>query len=201
MRPSASVGAVIGALSAGVALGTGELIAAFVRPAASPVIVVGNRFLRLTPESMKRWAIRNFGTNDKHVLLTGIFVVIALFAVLAGVLAVRRLRYGLAGIAVFGGIGVYCALTSPASRSSDMIPTVIGTLAAGGVMVMLTRARPPAPQSVVPRSDTGPDRRLFLQGGAAAAGLAIISGFLGRVVQHARFDVAAARAKVKLAPV
>jgi DMSO/TMAO reductase YedYZ molybdopterin-dependent catalytic subunit len=191
----------VGALSAGIALGVGELVAAFVRPAASPVIVVGNRFVRLTPESVKRWAIRNFGTNDKHVLLTGIYVVIALFAIIVGVLAVRRLSYGLAGITAFGAIGVYCALTSPASRGSDVIPTILGTVAAGGAMTLLTRAAGAA----LPAADTpqrhGPDRRLFMQGSAAAAGLAVITGFLGRTIQHARFDVSAARAKVKLPPV
>ena len=68
-------GALIGVLAAAVALGMGEAVAAFVRPAAAPVIAVGNRFIFLTPESVKRWAIRNFGTNDKSVLLTGIYVV------------------------------------------------------------------------------------------------------------------------------
>src|SRR5438105_9794356 len=94
----AALGALIGLLSAGVSIGVGETIAALVRPTASPVIAVGNRFVRLTPESVKRWAIRNFGTNDKHILLTGIYVALALFAVAVGILAVRRLAFGLAGI-------------------------------------------------------------------------------------------------------
>ncbi|PZS28401.1 MAG: molybdopterin-binding oxidoreductase, partial [Pseudonocardiales bacterium] len=89
------VGAAIGLLSAAVALGVGEVVAALVRPAASPVIAVGNRFILLTPESVKRWAIRSFGTNDKNVLLTGIYVIVATFAVVVGVLALRRLLYGL----------------------------------------------------------------------------------------------------------
>jgi len=42
------------------------------------------------------------------------------------------------------------------------------------------------------------NRRGFLQGSAAAAGLAAVGGFGGRVVQRARFDVSAARAKVLL---
>ncbi|MDT4971178.1 MAG: hypothetical protein QOG22_1321, partial [Pseudonocardiales bacterium] len=49
------VGASIGVLSAAVALGFGEVVAAFLRPAAAPVIAVGNRFIVLTPESVKRW--------------------------------------------------------------------------------------------------------------------------------------------------
>src|SRR4051794_6131244 len=97
----AGIGALIGVLSAGVAVGVGETVAALVRPASAPVIAVGNRFVRLTPESIKRWAIRNFGTNDKHVLLAGIYVMLAVFAIAIGILAVRRLALGLAGIGVF----------------------------------------------------------------------------------------------------
>ncbi|MFN2518636.1 MAG: molybdopterin-dependent oxidoreductase, partial [Jatrophihabitantaceae bacterium] len=45
-------------------------------------------------------------------------------------------------------------------------------------------------------------RRGFLQGSAAAAGLAAVAGFGGRAAQPARFDVSAARAKLRLpAPV
>ncbi|MCW2492565.1 MAG: reductase YedYZ molybdopterin-dependent catalytic subunit, partial [Frankiales bacterium] len=52
----AGIGAILGLLAAGVAIGAGETAAAFVRPAASPVIAVGNRFILLTPEPLKRWA-------------------------------------------------------------------------------------------------------------------------------------------------
>src|SRR6202030_806750 len=98
-------GALVGLLAAAVALGVGELVAAFVRPVAAPVIAVGNRFVILTPESVKRWAIRNFGANDKNALLTGIYVFIALFAIVVGILALRRVAFGVAGVVIFGVIG------------------------------------------------------------------------------------------------
>jgi DMSO/TMAO reductase YedYZ molybdopterin-dependent catalytic subunit len=194
------VGALVGLISGGVALGIGEIVAAFVRPPASPVIAVGNRFIVLTPESVKRWAIRTFGTSDKLTLLTGIYIVIALFAVVVGVLALRRLAYGLAGIAVFGGIGVYCALTANASRGSDVVPTIIGALAAGAVMVMLVRAAGITGTFPEPRALALPvaDRRHFLQGSAGAAGLAVFSGLIGRAAQHARFNAEKARQNVVL---
>src|SRR5690348_11466031 len=109
--PRAGMGAVIGLVSAAVALGVGELVAVLVRAAAAPVIAVGNRFVLATPESVKRWAIRNFGTDDKHALLTGIYVGVAVFAVVVGVLAARRLAYGLAGVLVFGVVGTWAALS------------------------------------------------------------------------------------------
>jgi DMSO/TMAO reductase YedYZ molybdopterin-dependent catalytic subunit len=204
------VGASIGVLSAALALGVGEVVAAFMRPAAAPVIAVGNRFIVLTPESVKRWAIRSFGTNDKTVLLSGIYIVIAALAVAVGVLALRRLAYGLAGIAVFGGVGVYCALTANAHQGSDVVPTIFGTAAALAAMVALTRAAGPDPAlDDLPRSKKAPavpaprfvaNRRGFLTGSAAAATLAAVTGFGGRAAQHARFDVAQARANLTLPP-
>ena len=67
-------GAVVGVVTAGVAVGVGELAAAFVRPSAAPVIAVGNRVVALTPRAVKEWDIRTFGTSDKTVLLTGVLV-------------------------------------------------------------------------------------------------------------------------------
>ena len=89
------LGALIGVLSAGVAIGVGELVTVFVRPAAAPIIVVGNRIILLTPEAVRRWAIHRFGTNDKPTLLSGIYVGITVFAVLVGLLALHRLWLGL----------------------------------------------------------------------------------------------------------
>lgn len=199
----AGVGALVGLLSAGVALGVGEIVAAFVRPAAAPVIAVGNRFVILTPESVKRWAIRTFGTDDKTALLSGIYVVVALFAIAIGVLALRRLAYGVAGVLILGAVGSYAALTARAHQGSDIVPIVFGTIGTVGVMVVLARAAgadAPPPTYAEPVANTGvvADRRRFLQGSAAAAALATASGFGGRAAQHARFDVSAARSAVRL---
>ena len=195
------MGAFVGLASAGVALGVGEAVAAFVRPAAAPVIAVGNRFIVLTPEPIKRWAIRNFQTNDKQVLLTGIYIVIALAAMSIGALALRRLAYGIAGIAAFGAVGMYCALTADASRGSDVVPTVIGTLAAAAALLALVHFAGRDDQlageqaaAVLPVAD----RRGFLIGGAVTAGAAAVLGFGGRALQHARYSVESARRKVVL---
>ena len=190
-RVAAGVGALVGLLSAGIAIGVGELVAAFVRPAASPVIAVGNRFIALTPESVKRWAIREFGTNDKHVLLTGIYLGIAVFAVIVGVLAVRQLWAGIAGVAVLGAVGVYCALTAAAHQGADVVPSIFGAIAGGAALVMLLG------QAGEPGA-LRPSRRQFLQGSAAAAGLALVGGFGGRALQRARHDVSKARAALRL---
>ncbi|MDQ1722647.1 MAG: hypothetical protein QOI26_2381, partial [Pseudonocardiales bacterium] len=192
------VHAVIGLLAAGVAVGVGELVAALIRPAAAPVIAVGNRFIVLTPESVKLFAIRQFGTDDKAVLLAGIYSVLAVLAVVIGLLALRSVRLGLAGIALLGAIGSYCALTANAHHTSDAVPSIVGALAAMAALVLLVRAADGTATEPRRRGTLLADRRRFLQGGLVGAGLAVLGGFGGRALQHRRYDASAARAAIRL---
>jgi DMSO/TMAO reductase YedYZ molybdopterin-dependent catalytic subunit len=141
-------GAFTGLLSAGVALGIAELVAAALRPAASPVVGVGETAINHTPPPVKDFAVQNFGSNDKLVLLSGIYTVLLIFAIVIGLLARRRLWAGLVGIGVFGVIGAASELSLAASRPTDAIPSIIGAIAGGITMVLLARSR-------VGRSATG----------------------------------------------
>jgi DMSO/TMAO reductase YedYZ molybdopterin-dependent catalytic subunit len=192
VRSRVVVGPVIGLLTAFTGLGVGELAAVFVRPEASPLIAVGNRLITLTPGSVKRSAIESVGANDKPLLLLGIVLVVAVFGLFVGEWALHDVRIGLAGVAVFGAFGAYCAATADASRGTDVVPAVVGALAAAAVLVSLVR--------LARRVDGGTDldRRRLLMGGAATAALAALAGFGGRAAQHARFSVASARAAVRL---
>src|SRR3954468_22143963 len=105
---------VAGLLPAAVALGVGELIAGLVGPASSPVIAVGNAAITLVPESLKEYAIRTFGENDKLVLVAGVLLVVALYAVAVGLVALRNRLLGALGIALFGVVGVVAAVARPA---------------------------------------------------------------------------------------
>ncbi|MFI7604082.1 molybdopterin-dependent oxidoreductase [Micromonospora sp. NPDC049366] len=53
-------------------------------------------------------------------------MLLAAFAALIGLLAVRRLVVGLAGIAAFGAVGVAAALTRPGADAGYALPTLIG---------------------------------------------------------------------------
>jgi DMSO/TMAO reductase YedYZ molybdopterin-dependent catalytic subunit len=191
-------GALVGILAGGVALGVGELVAGLIRPAASPIVVVGNRLILLTPEPIKRWAIREFGTNDKRVLLTGIAVGIAAFAVVIGWLSMRRLVYGVVGIILLGVVGCVCAWSTAGRQISDAVPTVVGTLA--GLVALTTLQRSSTELLGESAVDTQrlTNRRRFLQVAAGAAGVAALSGVAGRIVQNTRFDASAARRKIVL---
>ena len=78
-----------GLLTGAVALGVAELTAAVTGPNGAPVIAVGETAINLTPVPVKEFAIAHFGTHDKAALVTGIVVLLAAFAALIGVLAVR----------------------------------------------------------------------------------------------------------------
>ena len=210
---SKTTGALIGLLAGGVSVGVGQLVAALFRPAAAPVIAVGNRLILLTPEPVKRWAIKEFGTGDKHALLTGIYLGLAGCAVLVGIAAVRRLRFGLLGIGLLGALGGYCALTTAAHRGTDAIPSVLGAFAGMyALAVLMAVVNGPAVGSQVdslpaggPETEYGDGQRLtgrrsFLSAGLATAGVAVVAGFGGRLLQANRFNAEAARAKVVLPP-
>jgi DMSO/TMAO reductase YedYZ molybdopterin-dependent catalytic subunit len=186
-RGEVALGVVAGLVAGAVTLGVGELVAAFVRPAAAPVIAVGNRVIVLTPEAVKRWATRQFGTSDKTVLLTGIYVLLAACAVVVGVLAVRWMWAGVLGVAVLGAFAVYCALTAPGHHAGDVVPSILGAVA--GIFAL---------RGLLRSAETSASRRQFLGASAALAGGALAVGFGGRALQHARHDVTKQRAALKL---
>ena len=140
------VSAVIGFLGAAVAIGVATLAAAFFRPQASPIIAVGEAFIDRTPPALKNFAVEKFGENDKTMLLLGMYVTIVLLAMTIGVLARHRIAVAVVGVAVFGLFGAYVADTRPASKPSDVIPSIIGGIA--GVFALLWLAHAPQPQSL-----------------------------------------------------
>ena len=195
MRTSRLVGPLAGLLAAAVGLGVAQLFAGALHPAASPVYAVGQAAIDLTPPGAKNFAIGTFGTSDKAVLLTGMLIVLAAYAAALGGAATRRLAYGMAGIAVFGAVGVVAALSRPGATASDAVPTLAGTAVAALTLRALLRHRPEdVPNDAVP---PGIDRRRFLVAGAAALGTASIAGLAGGALAK-RFDVASARAAVRL---
>jgi DMSO/TMAO reductase YedYZ molybdopterin-dependent catalytic subunit len=133
-------GALAGLLSAAVALGVAELVAGITGPLSSPVIAVGGVAINLTPVPLKDFAIAHFGSNDKNVLLAGIVVQLAVFAAVIGIAAVRWLWVGLAGLALFGALGVAAIVTRSSASLSAAAPTLVGVGVAAVAMVFLIRA-------------------------------------------------------------
>jgi hypothetical protein len=138
-------------LSGAMAIGFAILAAAFVRPQASPVIAVGAAAIDRTPSAVKQFAIQYFGQNDKNVLVAGMYVVIAMIAVVIGLLARKRLAIGVIGMTGFGLFGAFVAVTRPESRAFDAVPSLIGGLAGLAALVYLVRAAAPAPLATAAR--------------------------------------------------
>jgi DMSO/TMAO reductase YedYZ molybdopterin-dependent catalytic subunit len=183
-----------GLLTGAVALGIAELTAAVTGPNGAPVTAVGETAINLTPVPVKEFAIAHFGTHDKAALVTGIVVLLAAFAVLIGVLAVRRLAYGLAALAVFAAVGVAAAISQ--GGALNVVPTLAGSAAAAVTLVLMVRAIRRTGLARGP-GGKGPGRRRFLIVGVGAAALGVAAGGLGNALLG-RFSVASSRAAVRL---
>jgi DMSO/TMAO reductase YedYZ molybdopterin-dependent catalytic subunit len=127
-------------LAAAVAIGAAQLVAGLTAPASSPVLAVGQAAIDLTPPPVKDFAISTFGTADKTVLLGGILVVLALYAAVVGIVAVRRLAFGMWGLGLFAFIGLWAALTRPGSTVDYLWPTLAGAAAGAFTLARLTDA-------------------------------------------------------------
>ena len=138
--PGVVTGVFTGLITAAVALGVGQLVAGLTGSVGSPVIAVGGASIDLTPPPLKDFAISTFGSNDKTALVTGILVLLAVFAAVIGVAAVRRFSYGVAGLAVFTAIGLAAALSRPTAGAADVLPSLVGGAAGLFVMWRLVQA-------------------------------------------------------------
>ena len=136
----ALAGAVSGVLAAAVALGVAQFASGLGVPQSSPVLAVGQAAIDLMPPPVKDFAISTFGAHDKTVLLGGIVVILALYAAVVGMLAVRRLAFGMWGLAIFSSLGLAAALTRPTATAGYVVPTLVGTAAGAVALTLLTRA-------------------------------------------------------------
>ena len=160
-----ALGALAGLLAAAVALGFAELTAALVGPASSPVIAVGDAVITLTPEPVKEFAIRTFGENDKIVLVAGTLVIIAVYALVLGLVALRSRTLGVLGIALFGAVGALAAITRPAGSLLDVLPSLAG--AGAGILALLALLTPLSAPSAASTPGAAPAGEVAPGGDAA----------------------------------
>jgi DMSO/TMAO reductase YedYZ molybdopterin-dependent catalytic subunit len=104
----------------------GQLVSGLGARQGSPAVAVGEAAIDLAPPPVKDFAISAFGSNDKTALVIGILVLLAVFAAVIGVAAMRRLSYGYAGLVIFAAIGMAAALTRPDATFAYAVPTIVG---------------------------------------------------------------------------
>ncbi|WP_323374100.1 molybdopterin-dependent oxidoreductase [Plantactinospora alkalitolerans] len=152
-------GALAGVAAAAVAIGAAEAVAVLTGSRSAPLIAVGGAVVDLAPGPLKQFATDVFYVYDKIALLIGTAVLLGGFAVLVGLVAVRSLRLGLAGIGLFGVLGVAAALTRPGAGPAAALPSLIGAGLAAWLLQLLL-AGPLGPALVGPAlsgsADTAP---------------------------------------------
>lgn len=178
-RRQAVYGAIAGLLTAAVAIGIGQLVSGLTVRQGAPWAVVGEAAINLAPPPVKDFAISSFGSNDKNVLVAGILVVLAIFAAVVGVWAMRRLAYGFIGLGIFAAVGVATAVSLPRANPGWAAPTVLGALGAAFVLAKLTRLAAEASGAVPPRAPAAASRTSRISGTSGSSGAPSTSGTSG----------------------
>jgi DMSO/TMAO reductase YedYZ molybdopterin-dependent catalytic subunit len=188
--------AIAGILAAAAGIAAAELVAAIIRPEASPLVTIGATVIDATPTQLKEFAVRTVGTYDKPLLLGGILLVLVILAAVIGIVAAKRRPVGLGAMGLLGFIGIATAVTRPTAQPFDALPALVASLVAVLILnFLLDRAVGP----VAPSTSETPSRRTFLTTAALVAGGAVVAGLGATGIRGARSAQAARlREAVKL---
>ena len=193
-------GALAGLVSAGVLFAVAQLISLFFGSASAPLTSVGSAFIDFTPAWLKNFAVENFGTNDKMILLLSMGVAAAVLSAVAGMVARRLFSAGAAMVIVLALVMAAAIITRSGAAITDLFPLVVGTAAGLWSLRILTPKQeqalganePQAPSRVIP------SRRTFLLRTLAVAGVAVVVGVAGSALSSTREAVAKVRDALKL---
>lgn len=202
-EPGRILRALAGIAAALVAVGVGHGVAALINPVASPLLAVGSVLIDAAPTPAKNFAVRTLGNNDKPVLIASVAVVLLIFAAGLGLIAWRRRRIAVAGIALLGVAGMATAVYR--GGPVDAIPSLVAGVAGVAALLLLVRSTHTALGHDHEDEDDeapahGPGRRRFLLTLAGAAVVAAIGGGAGIVAGRVRQAGAAARRGMGLPP-
>lgn len=196
-----------GIVSVAVGVAAGELFAALLSPAASPVSAVGQRVIDGMPGPLKEWAISTFGTADKTVFLVSMIIVMAACAGGIGLLERLRRGLGMGGIALFGMLGVLAIATGHSVSGLAFIAPVLAAVVAGGILrwaigkfLLTASAESPATPGdggASPQTWTA-TRRGFLQAMSVGSAVAVVAGGLAFTFRNTAVVVAGLRDKIVL---
>ena len=182
-------------LAAAAGAGVGHLVAGFVSPEASPVLAVGSTVIDLTPTPVKEWAVAQFGTADKPILIGSVALGTLVLAAAIGLVARTRRSIGLALLAVLAMSSAVAAALRPTSTFVDLLPgmvtALVGVLSASWFLGLLDRwgerdADPVAGAGAdhTAHEDGRSDRRHVLAAAAGLGAVAVTGGALGRTLSR-----------------
>jgi DMSO/TMAO reductase YedYZ molybdopterin-dependent catalytic subunit len=183
---AALAGLVAGAL--GVALS--ELLAGLVNGAPSLILSIGSLVISLQPPGAKQFVVDLVGDADKLVLNIAVLLIALVIGAGLGVLARRSRVLAAAG---FVAVGVLALVASLGDALVDPILAILSVVLAVGASLTtlpwLLRAATPGSGPQAERLDF--DRRRFLGGAVALAGVAVGSGLVGRLLLERRASAVA----------
>lgn len=194
--PRAVQRAAAGLVSALAAVGVGHGLASLIDPASSPILAVGSALIDLTPTSVKTAAVSALGTNDKPVLIGGVAVILAGFAVVLGLIAWRVRMIALAGIGLLGVAGLAASVSH--GTAADGLPSIAAGAVGMIILYVLTRLGEPKPVPAGSTSAATPARRSLLIGLGVGAVLAAAGGLSGVLISRGRAVADVARQKLGL---
>lgn len=194
--------AITGILAAAAGIAAAELVAAVIRPEASPLVTIGGTLIDATPTPVKEFAVRTVGTYDKPLLLSGILLVLAAVAAVIGIVAARRRPIGLGAMGLLGFVGIAAAVTRPAAQPFDALPALVASLVSVVMLnFLLDRAVGPIASTAPQTPPPAPSRRTFLTAAALVAGGTAVAGLASTGIRGARSAQASRlREAVKLPP-
>ncbi len=186
--------AIAGLLAAAAGVAVASLVAALFTGVPSPIVSVGNQSIDLAPAGLKDFAVEQFGSNDKPVLLAVIAVVIAAVAAAAGMIGLHRPR---AAFAITGLLGLLAVLAAARDRTSlasvpvtvlpALVALVVALITLSWLLAALSRrdqAQAAAWGEPHPGDDVGADfdRRKFLEAALATGAVVAVGGLGARLV-------------------
>jgi DMSO/TMAO reductase YedYZ molybdopterin-dependent catalytic subunit len=176
--------ALFGIVATVVGMAAGHLVASFLNPSASPVLAVGSTVIDLTPTPMKEWAIRQFGTADKAVLVGSVTLGALVLAAVGGILARRRFALGAGLLLALVAAAGAAALARPTAEPLDVVPALATAVTGVGALAWLARSSPtPTPGT---EGGTGPSRRGVLVAGGMLVAAAAAMGTAGQLITRYR---------------
>jgi len=178
-----------GVLATAAGMAAGHLVASLLNPAASPVLAVGSTVIDLTPTPLKEYAVREFGTADKAILLSSVIGVTLLLAAFAGVVA--RRSFPLAAALLLGLVAVAgaMAMLRPVAEGVDLLPAVAAAVVGLSVLWWQVRALAGEHRARLLLGDDGQpvlSRRGLLIGSGIAAALTVAMAAGGQAIIRAR---------------
>jgi DMSO/TMAO reductase YedYZ molybdopterin-dependent catalytic subunit len=194
-----------GLLAVGAGVAASELVTGLLSLKMSPTVALGEAIIKLTPGPVVEWFISHVGRNDKPLLITGIFVGLAVCGALIGLLAAHNRTAAYLALATLGGIGLWAERFQHGSTIIDAAPAIVAPLVAIPVLSWLLNARPVDATVGAERNPDLPvqaadsfSRRTLLMRGVLVVGASLVVAAGGRILSRTRAAVESARRNLKL---